>query len=237
MKYLKKFENHTEYEGARKNLILPNVSLCAQENEVYYNPIHDQFNGHAYVDLGLPSGTLWATMNVGANSPTDYGLYFAWGETQGYTSGTRIFSEENYKYYDGSNYTKYNATDGKLILDLEDDAANVNWGGDWQIPTYDQWQELKSNSTYSRQTVDGVNGLSFTSTINGETLFFPFAGCILQGASTVYDNGRAFYSYGSNSDNNNGCSGVYYNIYGLGVVNNDLRYRGYTIRGIVVPKK
>lgn len=76
---------------------MPNVSLCAQENEVYYNPIHDQFNGHAYVDLGLPSGTLWATMNVGANSPTDYGLYFAWGETQGYTSGTRIECSNFYK--------------------------------------------------------------------------------------------------------------------------------------------
>ena len=62
MKYLKKFENHTQYEEARQNLILPNVSLCAQENEVHYNPYVDPYNGHAYVDLGLPSGTKWATM-------------------------------------------------------------------------------------------------------------------------------------------------------------------------------
>ena len=213
---------------------LPNVSLCEQENEVHYNPYVDPYAGHEYVEIG---GIKWATMNVGANSVTDYGLYFQWGDTQGYTSGTRTFSEENYKYYNSSNYTKYNTTDGKMVLDLEDDAVNVNWGGDWQIPTQEQWQELKSNSTYSKQTVGGVEGLRLTSTINGETLFFPFAGGILQNASTVYGNGYEFYFYGSNSTSDNRCIGTYYNLYGFGISNSDFRYRGYTIRGIVAPKE
>ena len=81
MKYLKKFNTHAEYELA--TLDLPNVSYCVDNNDIHYNP-YDPYNGHAYVDLGLPSGTLWATMNVGANSETDTGLYFAWGETTGY---------------------------------------------------------------------------------------------------------------------------------------------------------
>ncbi|MBR6016482.1 MAG: hypothetical protein IK067_05060, partial [Prevotella sp.] len=101
-------------------------------------------NGHEYVDLGLPSGTLWATCNVGAETPEDYGLYFAWGETVGYTGDTsdgRLFDWANYKWCDGSNttLTKYcnnsekgkdGFTDDKTVLDPEDDAATANWGED-----------------------------------------------------------------------------------------------------------
>ena len=79
---MKKYLDFKETTG----FILPNVSHCIQENHVHYNPLVDPYNGHAYVDLGLPSGTKWAKMNVGASSETDAGLYFAWGETQGYTA-------------------------------------------------------------------------------------------------------------------------------------------------------
>ena len=78
MIFLRQFENHSEYEAftATTEFIKPNVSLCVQENEVHYNPYVDPYAGHEYVDLGLPSGTKWATMNVGASSETDYGNYY-----------------------------------------------------------------------------------------------------------------------------------------------------------------
>lgn len=104
------------------------------------------FNGHEYVDLGLPSGTLWAKMNVGASSETEAGLYFAWGETQGYTAsqvGTdKNFSWSDYKYGTNSNLTKYNASDNKTHLELTDDAAAANMGGDWHMPNRAQCIEL-----------------------------------------------------------------------------------------------
>ena len=103
-------------------------------------------NGHAYVDLGLPSGLLWATMNVGSESPWDCGAYFAWGETN---SKSR-YSWELYKWGNGQIFTKYNAdvddafgkVDNKQILEKEDDAAAVNWGGNWRMPTRAEQNEL-----------------------------------------------------------------------------------------------
>lgn len=108
-------------------------------------------NGHEYVDLGLPSGTLWATMNVGASSEKDAGLYFAWGETQGYAAsqvgtgeGQKAFSWSDYALTEdsGSTMSKYNASDNKTNLELTDDAAHVNWGGDWHMPNRAQCIEL-----------------------------------------------------------------------------------------------
>ena len=158
---------------------MPNISLCAQENEVHYNP--DPYKGHVYVDLGLPSGTKWATMNVGATKPEEYGLYFAWGETEGYANAsTKAFVWSDYKWTEdkGSTMSKYNATDGKTVLDLEDDAARANWGGNWHMPTKTQFEELlnTNNCTNTWTTVNGVNGRLFTSVSNGNTLFIPAAG-------------------------------------------------------------
>ena len=109
-------------------------------------------NGFEYVDLGLPSGTKWAKYNVGANSETDYGLYFAFGETNGYnrfTNGDRTFDRRNYKFSKKSfiyNFTKYNNTDGKKVLDLCDDAAHIHMGGKWHMPTDEQIRELIKNT-------------------------------------------------------------------------------------------
>ena len=105
-------------------------------------------NGPAYVDLGLTSGTKWAKMNVGADSPTDYGYYFAWGETQGYTAdqvGTdKQFSWSDYRLTDDSGLTmsKYNASDGITTLEIEDDAVDAYMGGDWHMPNIEQCIEL-----------------------------------------------------------------------------------------------
>ena len=134
---------------------------------------------HEYVDLGLPSGTLWATCNVGANNPEDYGSYFAWGEI----TPKATYSWSNYKWCKGAKnkLTKYctNSTygtvDNRKELELEDDAAYMNWGSSWRIPTYTQLMELKNNCTWRWTTMNGVNGCLGTGP-NGNTLFFPAAG-------------------------------------------------------------
>ena len=153
-----------------------NCSLHADGKIKYFH------QGKEYVDLGLPSGTLWATMNVGATSETDYGLYFQWGDTQGYADvSIKTFRWSNYKYGDESkNFTKYNATDGKTVLDLEDDAARANWGGNWHMPTDTQFKELLNTSNCTNTWVtdyqgSGINGRLFTSKKNGNTLFIPAA--------------------------------------------------------------
>ena len=122
----------------------------------------DAFNGHEYVDLGLPSGTLWAKMNVGAESETDGGLYFAWGETQGYAA-SQVGTDKNFSWSDytltedsGSTMTKYNATDGKTHLELTDDAAAVNMGGDWHMPNRAQCIELLRETKNGFVTNEGA---------------------------------------------------------------------------------
>lgn len=108
----------------------------------------DAFNGHEYVDLGLPSGTKWAKMNVGAESEKDAGLYFAWGETTGYTAA-QVGTDKNFSWSDyaltqdsGSTMSKYNASDNKTHLELTDDAAAAKMGGDWHMPNRAQCIEL-----------------------------------------------------------------------------------------------
>ena len=138
---------------------------------------------HAYVDLGLPSGLLWATCNVGANAPEEYGDYFAWGETQ----PKDIYNWSTYQYCMGSYntmtkycsiaYYGYNGfTDDLTTLLPEDDAAAANWGGNWRMPTQEEFQELYNNTTVTWTQQNGVNGRLFTAS-NGNSLFLPSAGC------------------------------------------------------------
>ena len=146
-------------------------------------------NGFGYVDLCLPSRTLWATMNVGANKPSDFGLYFQWGDTQGYTKeqigkgdGQKKFVSDwsDYKWNpsgDGTKFTKYLATNE--WLNLEDDAAHVNMGGAWHLPSPEQINELinTANTTSTWTTQDGVNGRLFTSKKDdSKSIFIPAAG-------------------------------------------------------------
>ena len=126
---------------------------------------------HEYVDLGLPSGTLWATCNVGANAPEEYGDYFAWGET----APKDVYNWSTYQYYDGSNLAKYTGSDGLTTLLPEDDAATTNWGNEWRMPTKEEWQELLDNTTNKWTTQNGVNGRLFTGS-NGNSLFLPAVG-------------------------------------------------------------
>jgi len=139
---------------------------------------------HEYVDLGLPSGTLWATCNVGASSPEDYGDYFAWGETKpksNYSWSTYFDTDDN-----GKTFKKYNNNGGLTELQLEDDAATANWGSDWQMPSLAQIQELYNSSytTTEWTQMNGVNGRKITSKSNGISIFLPAAGC--RGDTSLY---------------------------------------------------
>ena len=128
-------------------------------------------NGHEYVDLGL--SVKWAACNVGATTPQGYGYYFAWGETT-------TKSTYNWSTYSDRILTKYkNELGGKTVLDPEDDAAHVNWGGSWRIPTLAEWQELLDNCTWTWTTQNGINGYMVTSNKAGYTdkfIFLPAAG-------------------------------------------------------------
>ena len=130
-------------------------------------------NGHGFVDLGLPSGLLWATCNVGATSPEQAGLYFAFGETTGYTA------EQVEKEVHSFNTETYTAFGISADLTLEQDAAHVHMGGEWRMPTKAEFEELFSNTTQT-WTLDyngtGVVGHIFVSKSNGNSVFFPAAG-------------------------------------------------------------
>ena len=176
MKNLNIFSSIIEYENTKSEGVLnaPNVSFVDEDSSVRYLLEFDPYNGYDYIDLGL--SVKWATCNVGASSPEEYGLYFAWGETTGYTgeqvtSGVRAFTQE-----------EYNAGSAASIsadLTLEQDAAHVNFGGRWRMPTKDEYQELfdKCNGVWTNNyNGTGVKGCVFTSKVNGNSVFFPAAG-------------------------------------------------------------
>ena len=149
-----------------------------------------QIKEYEYVDLGLPSGLKWAKCNVGAEKETDYGDYFQWGDIDDKTNYD--CSWESYKYGDDLNLSKYNTEnngykngyrgtiDNKITLDLEDDAARANMGGNWRMPTATEFQELYDNTTnewVEDYNGSGVNGMKFTSkTDETKYIFIPAAG-------------------------------------------------------------
>ena len=136
-------------------------------------PVNDE---HEYVDLGLPSGTKWATCNVGASKPEEYGDYFAWGEPK--PKSTYNWST----YFDtddvGKTFKKYNINGGLTELQPEDDAATANWGSGWRMPSSDQINELINDeyTTWKWTQLNGVNGRKVTSKSNGNSIFLPAAG-------------------------------------------------------------
>ena len=164
------------------------LTYAGSKNSPRYNPAPKSIDGHEYVDLELPSGTLWATMNIGADTPYDFGLYFQWGDVQGYPNTTeKEFTQDDYKWADEedrTNYSKYNRTDKINNLYLEDDAAVANWSVNWKIPTKDQFRELVENTTAERfspsETPFGVDFIKRTSKKNpSKYIILPGAGSIV----------------------------------------------------------
>ena len=155
--------------------------------------VSGQHGGHDYVDLGLPSGNMWATCNIGAGLAEENGLYFAWGET----TSKEVYDWSNYRWGNGEaesriKVNKYcsakheGEVDNLLKLDFADDAANKSWGGKWRMPTKEEWEELfdacewEYVKNYNGTGIDMKKGISKK---NGNSIFFPFSG---------YHNGEAF---------------------------------------------
>ena len=195
---------------------------------------------HEWVDLGLPSGTLWATCNIGATAPEEYGDYFAWGETEPkdyYDWSTYKWCNSTdsrlTKYCTNSSYGYNGFTDGKTELDPEDDAAWFNWGPSWRMPTWVQLQELDENCSSVWTTLNGVNGRLFTGP-NGNTLFLPAAGRLWGDESLNYVGFSGYYWMRTLRSSTPG-SAFYLNFYSGGVA--DLIYgrcRGLTVRAVRV---
>ncbi len=157
---------------------------AAEKKQIYTRKeTTNSYNGHEYVDLGLPSGTLWATCNVGADTPEDYGDYYAWGETttkSTYNWDTYKFSngecDRLTKYYEGFQFGKKRFVDNQTILQSDDDPATANLGSGWCTPKQEQWIELMDNTTNKWTTQNGIKGWLFTSKKNRQTMFLPAAG-------------------------------------------------------------
>ena len=141
----------------------------------------DHEDSHEYVDLGL--SVKWATCNIGADNPEEYGVYFAWGEIQPKSN----YFWNTYKYCDGDKYSmnkycvdsSYGTVDNKTTLEPSDDAANANWGGDWRMPTREEVNELLNECNWQKETINGVNGYTVEGP-NGNTIFLPAAGTMYE---------------------------------------------------------
>ena len=236
MEYLKEFKTENDYLAYRDGggYVKPNVSLCDDNGNVYYNLNN---NGHDYVDLGLSSGTLWATMNVGASKPSDSGLYFQWGDITGYTAeqvgkgeGKKAFIWADYKWsIDGSssNFSKYNTAGA--TLELADDAANANMGGSWHMPSPTQLKELTANTTNTWTSQNGVNGRLFKSKKDAsKSIFIPVAGYAWDGS--VHDSRIYGYVWSSMLREYDVSLGQYlYSVY----LHDGGRYNGLSVRGVL----
>lgn len=150
------------------------------------------YNGHEYVDLGLPSGTLWATCNVGASTPEGSGSYFAWGETT--TKSSYGFDNYKYGYEDNDGYfhlnkynthSEYGPIDNLTVLQASDDAATAKWGSGWRTPSNAEWEELCGHTSITLTAQNGVKGFCFTAS-NGGSIFLPAVGYYTFSELNVY---------------------------------------------------
>lgn len=123
-----------------------------------------------YVDLGLPSGNLWAKCNLGASAPEQYGDYYAWGETWTKTTGKYYYFTDIVE----GQYTKYDSRDKRFFLEKEDDVAYLRLGEGWRYPTWNEMQELIDNCTVTESTLNGWPGVMFISKINNNYIFFGY---------------------------------------------------------------
>ena len=156
------------------------VSCSDDGDDTQWNDFEKKYhNGYEYVDLGLPSGTMWAAYNVGASSPEECGDYYAWGET----TTKSDYSESNYQYYNGSVCVNI----GSNISGTQYDVARAQWGGSWRLPTKAEFEELLNRCTWTWTSYNGINGYKVTGP-NGNSIFLPAAG---------YRDGTTFYGRGS----------------------------------------
>ena len=215
-------------------------SFILEKLKITKHMINNQHNGYEYVDLGLPSRTLWAKCNIGAEEEHEYGDYFAWGETK----PKKDYTWNTYKYADGNfnELTKYcghkafghdEFIDDITELEPKDDAAHVNMGGKWCIPTQEQWEELLSlkHEIIKNYKNKEINGMLFTAK-NGNTLFLPAAG---YADNTRFYNENLFARYMSNSIDatlSYSCNNFGFADDNPGYITQHSRYNGNPVRGV-----
>lgn len=211
------------------------------------------YGSHKFVDLGLPSGLLWAETNIGAKTEADAGYYFAWGETTSQADTT--YNAISYKYvdcpdngadcYDNTHYTKYTAADGKTVLDASDDAACVNWGSSCRMPRVEEVVELQNTDnctwTWTRKknsTGDYISGYLIKSVKNGNSIFLPASGDYVYGKISEYGTYGEYWT----STLTEGLAWAYclnFYVKGFGYYNYPnpphIRYMGKTIRPVAEP--
>lgn len=252
------------HQGENKKVSVGNVRKGLATEEWVENKLtEDNSNGFEYVDFGLPSGLLWATCNVGASKPEEYGLYFAWGETRGYTnasaksggfawatspywvSGTSPANTKWSKYTATDKYSSDGKADNKLVLEPEDDAVKANIGGTWRMPTSSDFQELIDNTDPG----NGANSNGWITDYKGtgvmgmlrkgkgqyadREIFFPAAG-FADGASMGGGMTNGLY-WSSSLNTSTSYSAYHLNFYSSSVnpQSSINRYRGHSIRGVI----
>jgi hypothetical protein len=225
-----------QIDGSRTEFLADNVDFIAIGEDSDLPDYDVNANGHQYVDLGLPSGNLWATCNVGANTPEEAGDYFAWGETEvkdAYHYGT-------YKWYNlsASKYTKYciraeyGEIDNRTIIELLDDAANVNWGGNWRLPSREDMIELQENCTWEFTSIKNVPGYKIKSKVNLNSIFLPAVG-YYKGSEKVEDGLYGYYRTSSLSDYQSLAFYLYFNSDAVSRTESLARCFGMTIRPVL----
>ena len=262
MKYLIKTDDYSSLEQVDYDRVVYEENKDSQK--VFINTV----TTYEYVDLGLPSGLRWAKCNIGADKEEDAGLYFQWGDTQGYTAehvgngeGQKAFNWADYKFSiegSSSNFSKYNASDNKTVLDSEDDAAHVNMGGNWRMPTFEEYKELCLNTDIYLVPTDGeeiqgtaqeqdgsisikwaskaegtLKGVKFYKKGDKQTyMFVPAAGDA--SGDSMQGIGQSGFLW-SSSLNSSGVQSAldFYFYVGIGFVTNTYRLVGIPVRGVL----
>ena len=215
MKYLRNLENESD-------------AIKKTYNVLYYIKPLDGMKiistpHYIAIDLGLPSGLKWAKMNIGATKETDYGKYFQWGDTVGYTDvshstwstcpgngGNSAYDADSIAAWDAENLKSVTGMEySTKILKPEVDAATVNMGGgNWRMPTPEDYNELRDYTNQETVEIDGVKGVKFISKIDSSKyIFIPFAGFAAEGSFFYQGAGGAIWSSSVGSDSP---SGAYY---------------------------
>lgn len=210
----------------------PGNNLGYSRNQSSNSPSTGYIAGHKYVDLGLPSGLKWADCNVGAYEPSDFGNYYAWGEV--FTKPT--YTQENSQTYDKSANRLRNAgiIDNRGILTPDHDAAHVNWGDTWRMPTARECQELVDNCKWTWTTQDGTKGYLITGP-SYNSIFLPLAGHRSgDSLSSTGEYGRCWTSTCNEEKLQNAhCLGFFHNNNsGYKVFNDMFRNFGYNVRPV-----
>ena len=213
-----------------------NVRVKEKESKIDNTNV---INGHEWVDLGL--SVKWATCNVGARRPEEFGEYYAWGETDTKES----YTSENYKWFDISKKTRFNdylltkynsdskegLVDNKSMLDAIDDVATVKWGKEWRIPTYNEWNELRNKCSWEWKKIGDVYGYKVSSKVNNSYIFLPAAGeeRVSSGVGHYWASTISFYNDCANSiDFDAKSKRIDYYV--------GHRQNGYSVRPILVPE-